>query len=43
MMKSGGVLSVSEQAGDPDKLTIEETNQLAQNCGFVFDELFDVP
>ena len=40
MLKSGGLLSVSEQAGDPDKLSIEEIKQLAQNCGFIFDELF---
>jgi ubiquinone/menaquinone biosynthesis C-methylase UbiE len=40
MLKPGGILSVSEQAGDPDKLSIEETKQLAENCGFRFDELF---
>lgn len=40
MLKTGGLLSVSEQAGDPDKLTIEETKQLAQNNSFIFDELF---
>lgn len=40
MLKKGGVLSISEQAGDPDKLTLEETSKLAQKHGFAFDELF---
>jgi ubiquinone/menaquinone biosynthesis C-methylase UbiE len=40
MLKPGGLLSVSEQAGDPDKLTIGESKQLALKSGFVFDELF---
>jgi len=40
MLKPGGVLSVSEQAGDPDKLTIEETKEIAQKFGFTFVELF---
>lgn len=40
MMKPGGVLSVSEQAGDPDKLTVEETKHLAEKSQFVFDELY---
>jgi ubiquinone/menaquinone biosynthesis C-methylase UbiE len=40
MLKPGGMLSVSEQAGDPDKLTIEETKELAQKFGFTFVEIF---
>lgn len=40
MLKPGGMLSVSEQAGDPDKLTIEETKALAQQYCFTFVELF---
>jgi ubiquinone/menaquinone biosynthesis C-methylase UbiE len=40
MLKPGGILSVSEQAGDPDKLTIEETKELALLYSFTFSELF---
>jgi ubiquinone/menaquinone biosynthesis C-methylase UbiE len=40
MLKPGGILSVSEQAGAPDKLTIEETKEIAQKFGFTFIELF---
>lgn len=40
MMKPGGILSISEQAGDPDKLSIEETKELALHFDFTLSELF---
>lgn len=35
MLKSGGIISISEQAGDPDKLSIEEITELLTAKGFV--------
>ena len=40
MLKSGGILSISELRGDPDKLTIAEVKELLADSGFVFDRLF---
>jgi len=40
MLKPDGLLSVSEQAGDPDKLTIEETKTLAEKSQFIYNELY---
>lgn len=40
MLKSGGILSISELRGDPDKLTIAEVKELVADSGFVFDKLF---
>ncbi len=40
MLKPGGILSVSEQAGDPDKLSIEETKELVLQYGFSFSKLY---
>lgn len=40
MLKPGGILSVSEQAGDPDKLAVEEIKESALKYRFYFDELF---
>ncbi len=36
MLKHGGILSVSEQAGDPDKMTIDELKELASMHNFSF-------
>ncbi len=40
MLKPDELLSVSEQAGDPDKLTIEETKTLAEESRFIYNELY---
>lgn len=40
MLKCGGILSISELRGDPDKLTIAEVKELVADSGFVFDKLF---
>jgi len=40
MLKSGGILSISELRGDPDKLTIAEVKELLVDSGFVYDKLF---
>lgn len=40
ILKPGGILSISEQAGDPDKLSIEETKELALHFDFTLSELF---
>lgn len=40
VLKPGGILSISEQAGDPDKMTIEGTTKLAKKHGFVRHQLF---
>ncbi len=40
LLRPGGLLSISEQAGDPDKLSIEEVKELAARGGFVFHSLF---
>ncbi|MCB9024365.1 MAG: class I SAM-dependent methyltransferase [Lentimicrobiaceae bacterium] len=34
MLKPGGLLSISELAGDPDKMTMEEVTALAEAAGF---------
>ncbi len=39
MLKPGGILSVSELAGDPDKLTAEEIRALAEKRGFTCSQL----
>ena len=36
MLKPGGILSISEAAGDPDKMTREELQELAVTSGFEF-------
>lgn len=36
MLKPGGILSVSEQAGDPDKMTAEQIRELAERHNFSF-------
>ena len=40
MLKPTGLLSVSEQAGDPDKLSIAQTTQLATQAGFAVNKLY---
>lgn len=40
MLKTGGILSISELRGDPDKMTISEVKELLAGSGFVFDKLF---
>lgn len=39
IMKPGGILSITELAGDPDKLSTEEVKLLMQNSGFEFYKL----
>ncbi|MBN1634376.1 MAG: methyltransferase domain-containing protein [Ignavibacteria bacterium] len=36
IMKKGGILSISEQAGDPDKMSINEIREPVENIGFEF-------
>ncbi len=40
ILKKGGILSISEQAGDPDKLTIKATRELAEKQSFSFYKLY---
>ena len=40
VLKKDGILSISEQAGDPDKMSIEEVKKLTGNSGFVFYKLY---
>lgn len=40
MLKKDGILSVSEQAGDPDRLSTEEITRLAEKHGFIVAELY---
>lgn len=40
MLKTGGILSISEQAGDPDRLSINEIRELFETYGFIFYKVF---
>jgi ubiquinone/menaquinone biosynthesis C-methylase UbiE len=40
MLKPGGILSFSEQAGDPDKMTVHEIRAMAEGHNFVFHKLY---
>lgn len=40
ILKPGGILSISELAGDPDKMTIAELKDLVGKVGFKLDQLF---
>lgn len=40
ILRPNGILSISEQAGDPDKLSVEEVKTLVEPIGFVFDCLY---
>lgn len=35
-----GILSISEQAGDADKMSVDKIKDLLQNSGFKFDKLY---
>ena len=36
LLKSGGILSISELAGDPDKMTVQSLKDLGANSGLSF-------
>jgi hypothetical protein len=36
MLKTGGMLSISELVGDPDKMTMDEVRELARDSGFEY-------
>lgn len=40
MLKPGGILSISEQAGDPDKITAKELISMMENQGFTFSKKY---
>ena len=40
MLREGGIVSISEMAGDPDKLSINEVKSLFENSGFDFCKMF---
>ncbi len=40
MLRPGGILSVSEQAGDPDKMSVNEIKGLFLAAGFEFNRLY---
>lgn len=40
LLRPGGILSISEQGGDPDKLSIEEIKRLLADSGFELDKLY---
>jgi ubiquinone/menaquinone biosynthesis C-methylase UbiE len=40
VLKSNGIVSISEQAGDPDKMEIEEIEELFRNSGFKTEKIF---
>jgi ubiquinone/menaquinone biosynthesis C-methylase UbiE len=40
ILRKDGILSISEQAGDPDKLEREEIEKLLRESGFRFDKFF---
>jgi ubiquinone/menaquinone biosynthesis C-methylase UbiE len=40
LLKTGGILSISELKGDPDKLSVNEIKEVLAGSGFVFDHLF---
>lgn len=40
ILKKDGILSVSEQAGDPDKMSINEVKQLAGKYNFLVDTIY---
>jgi len=40
ILRKGGLLSVSEQAGDPDKMEPAEIDNLLHDSGFKFDRIF---
>lgn len=40
MLRPKGILSISEQAGDPDKMSVGEIKDLVQPYGLVFDKFY---
>lgn len=40
MLTTDGILSISEQAGDADKMSVEEIKDLLLDSGFEFDQLY---
>jgi ubiquinone/menaquinone biosynthesis C-methylase UbiE len=40
LLKAGGILSISELKGDPDKLSVNEIKELLADSGLVFDHLY---
>ena len=40
VLKPNGILSISEQAGDPDKMSLDEINRLVLNSGFEYDNIY---
>jgi ubiquinone/menaquinone biosynthesis C-methylase UbiE len=40
VIRKGGILSISEQAGDPDKMEPSEIEDLLRDSGFTFDRIF---
>jgi len=40
IMKTGGIMSITELAGDPDKMTIEDIKLLLENSKFEFLKLY---
>lgn len=41
LLKAGGILSLSELAGDPDQLSVETITALGAAAGFVLDQQFN--
>ena len=42
ILRSGGLLSITEMQGDPDALGQDEVRQLANQCGFTYLETFSL-
>jgi ubiquinone/menaquinone biosynthesis C-methylase UbiE len=40
VLRKNGILSISEQAGDPDKMEPAEIKELLKDSGFIFDRIF---
>jgi ubiquinone/menaquinone biosynthesis C-methylase UbiE len=40
VLRKNGILSISEQAGDPDKMEPDEIKSLLLDSGFKFDRIF---
>lgn len=40
MLKPGGIISVAEMIGDPDKMSLEQVKAILDQHGFTFDRLY---
>lgn len=40
ILRPGGIVSISEQAGDPDKMSIKEVKKLFNKFNFKFDKMY---